>query len=186
MPGPAFAVVLASLAVAAAPAAPPSVQVTQADGQASSGLVVAQVDIDAPPQTVWRVLLDCPDAPKLMVSLKSCRVIDHDPQGRWDVREQISRATLLPSVRTVIRADYDPPYEVHFHRVDGDLKVLDGEWRLQPLDGGQRTRLFYQSRVTANFFAPGPIVRAILRHDMPVTLSNLRAECEKEAQAQRP
>lgn len=179
------ALALGAGAARAAAEPPPAVEVTQASG--SSGLVEAQLDIAAPPQTVWRVLVDCPNAPKLMVNLKSCRIIDHDPAGHWDVREQISRASFLPSVRTVIRADYDPYHTVRFHKVDGDLKQLDGEWRLEPIDGGAHTHLTYESRVTASFIAPGPIVRAILRHDMPLTLANLRKACEQQAAlAQQP
>ena len=163
----------------------PAVEVSE-DGHGASGLVRATIDIDAPPATVWRLLIDCADAPRLMVNLKSCRVVDRDPAGHWDVRENISRGSFLPGVRTVVRADYSAPYLIRFHRVDGDLKVLEGEWRLTATDDGAQTHLAYESRVAAPFAAPGVIVRAVLRHDMPITLSNLRRACEDQAAAQRP
>jgi uncharacterized membrane protein len=161
-----------STAAIAAPSQP-WVEVV-ADSRGAAGVVRAGVDIAAPPVAVWRVMIDCAQVPRLMANVKSCRVLQHDPAGRWDVREQISKGSILPGVRTVLRSDYDAPRLVRFHRIDGDFKVLEGEWRLEPLDGGARTRVTYESRMTAPFAAPGIIVRAVLRHDMPLTLANLR------------
>jgi uncharacterized membrane protein len=175
---PALLIVAASLCCAAGANEPaPAVEVT-ADPHGASGVVRGAVDIDASPAAVWRVLVDCAGAPQLMVNLKSCRVLRRDPAGRWDEREQISRGGLLPGVRTVVHADYEPTGRIRFHSIAGDLKLLEGEWRLQPLSGGARTRVLYESRVTASFIAPGPLVRTVLRRDMPKTLANLRAACE--------
>ena len=166
----------------AVPESAPVIDVVQ-DGHGASGVVHGSVDIDAPRATVWRVLLDCAEAPRLMVNLKSCRVTRQDLAAHWDEREQITKGSLLPGIRTVIHADYDPEQRIRFHRVGGDFKVLEGEWRLESLDGGARTRVSYDSRVTPSFLAPGAIVRSVLRHDMPLTLAHLRDACEAEASA---
>lgn len=168
---------LASLSTAALAKTTPLVEV-DADSRGASGVIHASVEIAAPRSTVWRVLTDCAAAPQLMVNLKSCRVTRQDRAGLWDERETISRGSLLPGVRTVMHAEYDAPARVRFHAVGGDLKLLEGEWRLEPIDGGAGTRVTYDSRVTASFIAPGPLVRAVLRRDMPRTLSNLRDACE--------
>jgi uncharacterized membrane protein len=173
--GPTWIVAAVLFAWSTAAAAPnqPWVEVV-ADSRGAAGVVRAGVDIAAPPAAVWRLMIDCAEVPKLMANVKSCKVLQHDPAGRWDVREQISRGSILPGVRTVLRSDYDAPRTVRFHCIDGDFKVLEGEWRLEPFDGGARTRVTYESRMTAPFAAPGIIVRAVLRHDMPLTLANLR------------
>ena len=163
---------------AAQPHGPPPVVEVNADSRGASGDIRAQVDIAAPPATVWRVLIDCGQVPHLMVGAKSCKVLQHDPAGRWDVREQISQGALLPAIRTVLHSDYEAPRSVHFHRVDGDLKVLEGNWRLEPLDSGLRTRVSYDSRVQAPFGIPAFLARSVLRNDMPKTMNNLRNACE--------
>ncbi len=162
----------------AQPHGPPPVVEVNADSRGASGDIRAQVDIAAPPATVWRVLIDCGQVPHLMVGAKSCKVLQHDPAGRWDVREQISQGALLPAIRTVLHSDYEAPRSVHFHRVDGDLKVLEGNWRLEPLDSGLRTRVSYDSRVQAPFGIPAFLARSVLRNDMPKTMNNLRNACE--------
>ncbi len=173
----ALTAVLALNSAAAQDETAPAVEVTP-DAQGASGVIHGVVDIAAPQAMVWKVLLNCPGAPRLMVNLKSCRVLRRDEAGRWDEREQISRGTILPGVRTVIHADYDAPSRVSFHSIAGDLRLLEGEWRLEPLDGGARTRVYYDSRATAPYGAPGPIVRSALRSDMPKTLANLRTASE--------
>jgi uncharacterized membrane protein len=155
---------------------PPVVEV-DADSKGASGDIRASVDIAAPPSTVWRVLVDCAQVPHLMVGAKSCKVLDHDPSGHWDVREQVSQGALLPAIRTVLRSDYDAPRAVHFHRIDGDLKVLEGSWHLEPIDA-TRTRVSYDSRVQAPFGIPAFLARTVLRNDMPKTMNNLRNACE--------
>ena len=154
------------------------------DPRGASGLIHAQVDINATPETVWKVMVDCARVPDLMVNVKYCKVLQRDPAGHWDLREQVTRASLLPGVRTVMHSDYDEPRSVKFHRTDGDFKILEGEWRLEPLDGGARTRVIYESRISAPFAAPGPIMRAVLRRDMPRTLDNLRDASEAKAMTQ--
>lgn len=178
---------LGAAALATPAASPPPVVSVEADGHGASGDIRAQVDIAAPPATVWKVLIDCSQVPHLMVGAKSCKVLQHDPAGRWDVREQISQGALLPAIRTVLRSDYDAPRTVRFHRVDGDLKVLEGGWKLEPLDAGLRTRVSYDSRVTAPFGLPAFLARSVLRKDFPKTMNNLRNACEAaQAKAATP
>lgn len=178
----ALAYAATALASPTPPEAPPTIDV-RPDSQGASGAVSAAIDIDAPPAKVWAVLIDCAGVPRLMVNVRSCRVLSRDPAGRWDVREQVTNASLLPAVRTVLRSDYDYARSVRFHRIDGDFKVLEGRWSLAPLDGGTRTRVTYESRMTAPFAAPGFIVRAVLRKDLPRTLINLRQASEHAASA---
>ena len=166
-----------SPALAADKGPAPTIEV-KPDAQGASGEVRASIEIAAPPAEVWTVLTDCAAVPRLMVNVHSCRILDRDSAGRWDVREQITNASLLPAVRTVLRSDYDSPRSIRFHRIDGDFRVLEGAWLLEPLDGGARTRVTYESRMTAPFAVPNFVVRAVLRRDLPHTLINLRTACE--------
>ncbi|MBS0334758.1 MAG: SRPBCC family protein [Proteobacteria bacterium] len=143
-----------------------------ADG--ASGVVVAAIDVAAPQAVVFQVMTDCDLAPRMVAGLKSCRVLDRDPQGRWDVREEISKMTFAPSVRTVYREDFDPPRGMSFHATDGDLKIFEGQWRLEPR--GDVVRVTYQARIAAPFAVPGWVARLALRHDLPQALLALRRE----------
>lgn len=146
------------------------------DPDGYSGQVRAAIDIAASRETIWTLMLDCDAAIRMVANLKSCRVLERDPQGRFDVREQVSRAAFLPSVRSVYRSDYERPYRIRFHRTGGDMKVLEGEWRLEPRRDG--VRVTYDARAAAPFAVPGWIARAALRHDVPAALVALRGEAQ--------
>lgn len=138
------------------------------------GVIRAAIEIAAPPQTIWDVVVDCSLAPKMVADLKSCRVLDRDPAGRWDLREHISRAFPLPPVRSVFRSDYDPPRRVRMKKAGGEMRVLEGEWRLEPR--GDKTLVIYENRVALPFAVPPPIARAGLRRAVPKALLALNRE----------
>ena len=149
------------------------------DADGHSGLVRAAIDIAASRETIWALMLDCDAALRMVANLKSCRVLERDPQGRFDVREQVSGAPFLPPVRNIYRSDYDRPNRIRFRRTGGDMTVFDGEWRLTPhLDG---VRVTYEARASAPFAVPGWIARVTLRHDVPAALTALRREAMAKA-----
>jgi hypothetical protein len=149
------------------------------DADGHSGQVRAAIDIAAPKETIWGLMLNCEAALRMVANLKSCRIVERDPHGRFDVREQVSRAAFLPSVRSVYRSDYERPDLIRFHRTGGDMTVLEGEWRLIPRPDG--VRVTYEARASAPFSVPGWIARATLRHDVPAALVALRREAEAGA-----
>lgn len=171
--GPAFSADLPPRAQALLDRGRPYVDV-EPDPDGSSGAILAVIDVAAPQAVVWDVMTDCELAPKLVANLKSCRVLERDPQGRWDIREEVTRATFTPSVRTVYREDFEPNRRMAFHRTGGDLKVFEGEWRLEP--HGDQVRVTYRARVAAPFSAPGWVARLALRRDVPMALLALRRE----------
>jgi hypothetical protein len=142
------------------------------------GLIHAAVDIPAPVRLVWRIMTDCRETPKLIASADPCRVLAADPAGAWDVREQVTHGDwIVPTIHNIYRSDYQPYAVIGFHKVGGDLKVEDGEWRFEPLNGGKATRVIYTNRVAARILAPDALVREGLRRDTPKVLLNLRREC---------
>lgn len=176
--GPARAFDLPPRAVALLDRGRPYVDV-QPDPDGTSGLVRGVIDIAAPVDTVWKVMIDCDLAPRMVANLRSCRILERDPAGRWDVREYISRTTFLPPIRNVFRSDYQPEQRILFHRTGGDLAVFEGEWRVEPHNG--LVRVTYESRVAAPFSVPGWIARIALRSDVYAALLAFRREAVAQA-----
>lgn len=152
------------------------------DPDGVSGRVRAVVDVAAPPERVWRVMTDCASAKAMISTLTSCRIIEGEQSRGWDVREHITRRNLVfPGMRIVFRSDYEPFNRIRFRLVEGDLKVEQGEWRLQALDGGRRTRVFYDNRLAVDWPVPKALMREALRKDTPKVLINLRRACESSS-----
>lgn len=140
------------------------------------GVIHAAIDIAAPRERVWRVMTDCARLPRLM-SNSTCRVVSGDIQSGSDVREQVSAGNMIfPTMHNVVRSDYTPYSLLRFRRTGGDFRTLEGEWRLEPINGGAGTRVIYVNRLAVNLPIPAPLMREGMRRDVPRMLMNLRRE----------
>ena len=143
-----------------------------------AGLIHAAIDIAAPPKVVWSVMNDCRLIRKLITSAVDCRILQGDAgRGGWDVRETVTKGSFfVPSIHNVYRSDYQPYSLIRFRKAGGDLRVEEGEWRLEALDNGSGTRVIYVNLVAANILAPASLVREGMRKDTAKVLVNLRRE----------
>ena len=151
-------------------------EVSAADDGA--GLIHAAIDIAAPPKVVWSVMNDCRFIRKLITSAVDCRILQGDAgRGGWDVRETVTKGGFfIPTIHNVYRSDYQPYSLIRFKKAGGNLRVEEGEWRLEALNGGTSTRVIYVNLVAANILAPAPLVREGMRKDTAKVLVNLRRE----------
>jgi len=141
-----------------------------------AGLIHAAIDIPASPRVVWTVMNDCRMIRKLITSAVNCRIVQGDAEHTgWDIRETVTKGNfLIPSIHNVYRSDYQPYSLIRFRKAGGDLKVEEGEWRLEPLNNGAGTRVIYVNLVAADIMLPAGLVREGMRRDTAKVLTNLR------------
>ena len=142
------------------------------------GMVRASVDIAAPPAVVFRIILDCDRAARMSPGVKSCRVVSRAPDGT-EIREHTVRwSFFLPTLHSTSRVTLTPDREIRFTCIGGDIRACDGSWKLEPLDGGTRTRVTYDMWATSPFAVPAGMISSMMRRDVPSSLKALRRECE--------
>jgi Polyketide cyclase / dehydrase and lipid transport len=138
------------------------------DEKVDAAHVRASIDIAAPPAAVWGVITDCARQPQIVPNLESCRIVKHDPAGRWDIREHIINwATLMPKLRTVVRTSYDGIHRMLFKRVDGDMRISEGEWRVEPTANARASRLYYTALVAPKMPVPQFMVEHTVNNELP-------------------
>jgi uncharacterized protein YndB with AHSA1/START domain len=151
------------------------------DGDGSRVLVNAAVRIKASPEVIWGVLTDCEHAASFIPGVKRCRRVQAAPDGSWEIIEQESKYSwLMPSVTTIVHADYKRPQRIDFNRVSGDLKDEQGTWLLEkearrPSD---TVIVEYELHVDPGFWVPRVLVRHSLRTELPEALAAMRARAE--------
>ena len=67
---------------------------------------------------------------------------------------------------------------VSFHLVEGNLKVMEGQWNFQKLDDGDAMLVSHEIRVRSRFPAPRWLVRRVLKKDLPDMLACVRGLAE--------
>jgi hypothetical protein len=146
-------------------------------GDRGAGLIHAAIDIEAPPKVVWTVMNDCRSIRRLITSAVDCHVVQGDARTGWDIKETVTKGNFfVPTIHNIYRSDYQPYSQIRFRKAGGDLKVEQGEWRLEPLNNGAGTRVIYENLIAADIMAPAPLVREGLRKDTAKVLANLRRE----------
>lgn len=186
LPPKALALLVALAApVAAFAQSEPAVSIGH-DEERDAMVVHASIDIEAKPATVWAVISDCDRAPKFVPNMESCRIVDRDPRDRWQVRETLLNITLLPRIRSLSRLEFDKDRRITFKQAGGgDMRIAEGEWRVEPLARGKATRLRYDAVLALNMAVPHFLVENIANRDVPALMKNIeRDSLEDEAKKQ--
>jgi uncharacterized protein YndB with AHSA1/START domain len=153
------------------------------DGDESSMRINAAVRIKASPEAIWSVLTDCDHAATFIPGVKRCRRVKSAPDGTWEFIEQESKYSwLMPSVTTVVQADYQRPRRIDFRRVSGDLKEEEGTWLLETDHDGPTTIVEYELHVDPGFWIPRVLLRHSLRTELPAALAAVRTRAESTGQ----
>lgn len=153
------------------------VAITADDTGEADGHIEAVIDIPAPPGKIFSIMTDCARAMRFVAHLTLCKVLERGRDGLWDVREHHAQwLAILPEMVSVFRSDYVPGREIRFSKVRGDFRVMKGSWRLEPLNAGTATRVFYDARVGIDLPVPAFMLRASLEADVPKLLQALRGE----------
>ena len=131
-------------------------------------------------EAIWPIMTNCDRAPSFVPNLISCRILEQDPKGYWDVREQISSpAFFLPNFRTVFRSNYELNRRIYFSRVAGDLESSEGQWLLVPINEGRATRVLYSADTEYRGWIPKGWMRNHLSGEMVRVMDALRQESLK-------
>jgi len=136
--------------------------------------VQAAILIDGPAEAIWKILNDCRQTTEFIAGLKGCRVLKRDGSGELiEHRMQISR--LLPEVKYIFRAEYEPYRRIDFKRRSGDLEAFEGSWVLESFDREKpQTLVIYSLFLDAGVLLPQWAARLILKQDLPEILIALR------------
>jgi hypothetical protein len=110
------------------------------------------------------VLVDCDTAAQHVPGMQSCKVLEQDPAGLWDIREHRVKLPWFPLVlRNVVRSDYERLARLRYQKARPDGQRLDGEWRLTPINGGAATHIVYVGYLTGVLPIPELILRTYVR-----------------------
>lgn len=140
----------------------------------SGGAARVAVLMQAPAEDLWAILLSCERSYEYVDGLRACEVLEGDLE-RALVRQSVKKHWLLPQLDYVIEFRRQPYAAIDFHKVEGDLKLLEGSWRFTELPGSTGLLVTHEIRVQPSFPVPRWLVRRSIARDVPDMLFCLRA-----------
>jgi carbon monoxide dehydrogenase subunit G len=147
------------------------------DEKRDAMVIHASIDIEARPETVWAVITDCGRAPKFVPNMESCRIVERGPKDRWQVRETVLNITLLPRIRSLSRLEFGKDRRISFKKAgDSDMRIAEGEWRVEPLAKGKAARLGYDAVLALNMAVPHFLVETVAHRDLPALMKNIERD----------
>ncbi len=136
------------------------------------------VEIEAPRERCYEIAADIEGAPEWQGTLEEVDVVKRDREGRPQVVETISDASVK-KVRARLRFSYDPPGAIAWEQEEGDAKSLTGSWEFEE-DGEDRTRATYGLRSD-----PGRILGLLLRGPIESKVKELLTKSAAEGLQRR-
>jgi ribosome-associated toxin RatA of RatAB toxin-antitoxin module len=138
-------------------------------------------EINAPIDQVWAVVQDVETAPDWQGGMNGMRALERDAEDRATLCE-VSADIKVRSVKSVVRFTYAGPTRLSWSQEKGELKSVDGYWKLEDL-GEDRTRATYA--IEADFGRViGMMVRGPVEGLIRAMLVNARAgELKKRVEA---
>lgn len=139
------------------------------------------IRIDATPEQIWAVLIDCARGPTFLPGLKKCELLKASPDKKWDIRRHTNKiSAMIPKTISEFKNEYDYPNSIAFSRTGGDLKALSGIWQLHTNADRTQTILSYRSDITVKSALPDSILRKSIRKRMTKVLKLICVEVEND------
>jgi ribosome-associated toxin RatA of RatAB toxin-antitoxin module len=131
----------------------------------------ASTEIEAPIAAVYKVAADVEGSPRWQPEIKLAECVERDGEGN-QVLVHMETDAKVRRLGSEIRFSYEAPSRISWVQEDGDLKAVEGSWKLEQLDSG-RTRVTYQLEVDLGrrlgLLIRGPLV-GVLRGQLVDTM----------------
>ena len=122
---------------------------------------------------VWSVIGYCENEFIYVRGLELCELVK---PGLKVMRKhhRVNNNWYTPTIDFIFVASRTSPTHGEFRLVSGNLKVLEGQWKFQPLADTGKTIVIHEIRIRSRFPAPRWLVRGVLKNDLPDMVACVR------------
>lgn len=135
----------------------------------------AEILIEAPPEEIWKAITDHDHFTEFMPGVEGCK-IEKDTGTSRLVHYKV--AVAWKEIEYFLRLNYDrETFYVNYHldkSLPHDIADAQGTWKLEPVDGGEKTWVTYSVFIDSGRFVPGFVERVLSKRQLPGVLENVR------------
>jgi hypothetical protein len=122
---------------------------------------------------VWKILGYCKYEMIYVKGLKLCEMLDGD-EYQMTVHHRLRNSWYAPTLDFVFSASRDSSATGKATLVSGNLKVLEGQWNLYPIESESGVIAVHEIRIQPRFPAPKWLIRHTLQNDLPDMMACIR------------
>ncbi|HIK12319.1 MAG TPA: SRPBCC family protein [Oscillatoriaceae cyanobacterium M33_DOE_052] len=147
-----------------------------------NGNYQAKILISARPDAVWAVLTDYNNFYRFLPNIASSQILSVN--GNTKVVEQISvREVFGVTVRSRLRTESreNGRSQIDFRLIGGDLKTLQGYWKIESVPGSNQVLLIHQVQAEPQPGIPPGIFYGIFKNSLNPTMNAIRQEAQRRS-----
>jgi len=146
-------------------------QIVQDDKPGAAARVTALFHTNS--QAIWDIIGYCKYEFIYMRGLKLCEMLEGD-QFNMTMRHRVRNSWYTPTLDFTFEANREPGGDGEAHLIDGNLKILEGRWKLSPLADNSGVIVVHEIRIQPKLPAPEWLVRRNLKRDLPAMMACIR------------
>jgi uncharacterized membrane protein len=131
------------------------------------------IEIEAPPQACFDALADFGSYPSWQSAVRSAEVLDDG----GPVRVAFEVDAKVKKVAYVLDYHLEGPQRLRWDYVEGDVKAIEGEYRLEATDGGG-TVATYELAIDPGMWVPGKVMSVLRDQVMKGSVEELKQHVE--------
>ena len=137
----------------------------------SGGAARIVIFMQAPVEAIWGIIYSCENAFIFLQGLKLCEVLEQTSEFTV-TRQVVKKGLLIPTQDFSFRTVQEPYRHAEFSLVDGNLKVMEGNWDFIVMPDG--VVIIHEIRIQPAVPAPRFLVRRLMRKGMPEMIACMR------------
>jgi ribosome-associated toxin RatA of RatAB toxin-antitoxin module len=135
--------------------------------------------IEAEPAVCFDAITQYETFPEWQGAVKEVEVLSRDGEGRGlDVRFDID--AKVRQVSYTLRYSYEPPHQITWDYIAGDVKSVDGEYVFEDRRDGT-TLATYSLAIDAGVWLPGPVKEMLTDQVMKRSVEDLKRRVETDS-----
>lgn len=139
----------------------------------------ARARLRAPRGLVWTTLTDYTDLWRFIPGLRYSHVLRREGDTAYVEERGETRFLFLSfPISVVLASSEHPPFRIDVHAVSGDLKELDGSYRITPKQNGTLL-LTWSGTVQPQFWLPAYVDEALVRSRIGAQFQGMVREIER-------
>ena len=142
---------------------------SEQSGGAARVSAVFHTDVDS----IWNIIGYCKYEFVYVRGLESCGVLVPG-LTLTRKRQRVKSHWYVPAIEFTFEARRTSSTHGEFRLVEGDLKVMEGQWDFQPVTDGGSVMVTHEIRIQPKLPAPRWLVRRVLSKDLPDMMACIR------------